>query len=301
MPVHRVPEELDGERVDKIVATLGETSRSVARSLVDAGAVSSGETPLVARDRLPAGAEVRFEPPDEVELLRPLEVAFDVLYEDPHLVVVDKPAGLVTHPGSASQIVTLAAGLLHRYPGIEGVGDPGRWGIVHRLDRDTSGLLVVALTRPAHEGLSAAMRGRDVHRDYLALVDGLFDAPRGTVDAPISADPARPTRKIVSALGRPARTHYRRIDDWPGPGVSLLEVELETGRTHQIRVHLASIDHPVIGDRWYGRPARVDSPRVFLHAARLAFTHPVTGDHVEVRSVLPDDLSTVLAGLPDPS
>lgn len=297
MERHAVPEHLDGERADKVVAVLGGVSRVVAREVVDGNAVVVDGTVVSARDRLAAGSIIEFELPAMAELLTPEDVDFEVRYEDEHLLVVDKPAGLVVHPGAGRTLGTLAAGLLHRYPEIRGVGEEPRWGIVHRLDKDTSGLLVVARTAPVHAALSGMIAAHHVHRGYLALVDGLFDAPRGTIDAPIGPDPNRPTRRVVTPFGRPARTHYRRLEQWPDTSVSLLDVTLETGRTHQIRVHFASIDHPVIGDRWYGKPARIDAPRVFLHAARLAFDHPVTGARVVVESPLPADLRGVLESI----
>ena len=294
---HVVPEDLDGERVDKIVAVLGGLSRSMARALVDDGGVMVADRVVAPRDRLDAGAAIDFEVPEPGEVLQPEAVDFAVRYEDRHVLVVEKPAGVVVHPGAGRTSGTLAAGLLARYPSIRGVGEDPRWGIVHRLDRDTSGLLVVALTEEAYTRLSKMIRGREVRRGYSTLVDGLFDAPRGTIDAPIGPDPRRPKRRVVTPFGKPARTHYRRVAEWSAAGASLLDVTLETGRTHQIRVHLASIEHPVIGDRWYGKPTRVDAPRVFLHASRLNFEHPVTSAPVEVVSPLPPDLAGVLAAL----
>jgi 23S rRNA pseudouridine1911/1915/1917 synthase len=292
-----VPEALDGERADKIVAVLGEMSRSEARRLVDAGDVTLGSDPVSAKDKLAVGDSLEFEPPDRGDVLVAEPVDFVVRYEDDHLLVVDKPSGMVVHPGAGRSSGTLAAGLLHRYPEIKGVGEDPRWGVVHRLDRDTSGLLVVARTAGAHRLLTDMIRKRQVHRGYLALVDGLFDAPRGTIDAPIAPDPNRPKRRVVSPFGKPSRTHYRRLSGWSSFSASLLEVTLETGRTHQIRVHLAAIEHPVIGDRWYGKPTRVDAPRVFLHASRLAFEHPTTHETITVESPLPPDLDGVLGGL----
>jgi 23S rRNA pseudouridine1911/1915/1917 synthase len=297
MERHAVPVLLDGERADKVVAVLAGVSRAIARRIVDEGMVRVDGAPITPRRRLSAGDTIEFEPPAIAELLAAQDVDFTVRYEDEHLLVVDKPAGLVVHPGAGRTVETLAAGLLHRYPEIHGVGEDPRWGIVHRLDKDTSGLLVVARTQPAHRALSKMIAAHEIERGYGALVDGVFDAPRGTIDAPIGPDPARPTRRVVTPFGRPARTHYRRVQEWPDEGVSLLEVQLETGRTHQIRVHMSAIGHPVIGDRWYGKPARVDSPRVFLHAARLAFDHPIDGARVEVESPLPADLQAVLDDL----
>jgi 23S rRNA pseudouridine1911/1915/1917 synthase len=183
---------------------------------------------------------------------------------------------------------------------VEGVGDPGRWGIVHRLDRGTSGLLVVALDAGAYTGLRAAMGRREVTRTYLALVHGSSAAPTGTIDAPLGRDPRHPTRFRVDRSGRPARTHYRRLATWEGAGLALLEVRLETGRTHQIRVHTASIGHPVAGDPAYGRGGD-GIPRLCLHAAGLRFTHPVTGGEVAVASPLPTDMADIVRGLGSPT
>ena len=289
----QVPAALDGERADLIVSRLGELSRARARRLADEGGVVVDGVVVPAKARLSAGAVVEFTPPPPDPGLIAEEVPFGVPYEDQHLAVIDKPAGIVTHPGAGSRRGTLAAGVLNRWPRVRGVGAEDRWGIVHRLDRDTSGLLVVALDEEAYQGLREAMRRRTVERTYVALVAGEPAMPTGTVDAPIGRDPGRPTRMRIDPEGRPARTHYRvesRFD-----GATLLEVRLETGRTHQIRVHLASIGHPVIGDRVYGRGA--GSPRVFLHASAIGFDHPVTGERIAVQSPSPEDLVEVLEEL----
>lgn len=293
-----VPADLGGERVDRIVAVLGDMSRSAARELVEAGQVTvEGET-VAPRLRLAAGQTVTFATAPPAPELEPEPVEFGVVHEDHDLLVVDKPAGLVVHPGAGRREGTLAAGILHRHPEVEGVGDPGRWGLVHRLDRDTSGLMVVALTQTAYEGLRRQVEERTVEREYLALADGLFPVPTGTVDAPISRDPARPTRRRVDSEGRPARTHYQVERAFPEAGMTLLRVQLETGRTHQIRVHLAAIDHPLVGDVVYRPgPDRVPAPRVFLHACRLGFTHPISGAPLAFESPLPADLANVLTGL----
>lgn len=293
-----VPDDLAGERADKVVAVLGGLSRRRARELIEQGKVRGEEGPVRPSDRLSGGAAITFEvPPPEVGLQAEV-VPFQVRYEDDDLLVVEKPAGVVVHPGAGRPSGSLAAGLLHRYPEIEGVGEAGRWGIVHRLDRETSGLLVVARSRRAYGPLTRALREHRIVRTYLALVRGLFDLPLGTVDASLDRDPARPTRFRVAATGRPARTHYHRIEEWDPPGVSLLEVRLETGRTHQIRVHLASIAHAVIGDRVYGvGPDPVSSPRLFLHAAGIELDHPISGIRLEAASPLPADLEEVLDGL----
>jgi 23S rRNA pseudouridine1911/1915/1917 synthase len=210
------------------------------------------------------------------------------------VAVVDKPFGVVTHPGAGETGPTLAAGVLHRWPAVRGVGEADRWGIVHRLDRDTSGLLVIALDAAAESGLRQAIREHRVVREYLALVHGAPATPTGTIDAPIARDPTRPTRMRLDPTGRPAVTHYRVERSFAA--FTLLRVTLETGRTHQIRVHLAAIGLPVAGDRVYGRVA--GAPRLFLHAARLELDHPVTGVRVVANSPLPSDLAAVLATLP---
>ncbi len=291
-----VPADLDGERLDLIVARLGGLSRAAARELVAGGAVTVDGAVRGGRDRVAAGATVEFPPPASPPGLVPERVPFEVRYEDEHLAVIDKPAGVVVHPGAGRSRGTLAAGILARWPRVRGVGAEDRWGIVHRLDRDTSGLLLVALDRQAYDRLREAIASRAVSRRYLALVHGAPEAPTGTIDAPIGRDATRPTRMRVQASGRHATTHFRVDRVWPG--FTLLEVTLDTGRTHQIRVHLASIGLPLAGDRVYGRAS--GSPRVFLHAHRLGFTHPVGGAAVDVSSPLPEDLAAVVAALGPP-
>jgi 23S rRNA pseudouridine1911/1915/1917 synthase len=288
-----VPAELDGERADLVVARLGGLSRARAKAITEAGAVRVDGVTAVPRQRLAAGDTVEFEVPPAPEVLTPQDVDFAVAYEDEHLAVVEKPTGVVTHPGAGTRSPTLAAGVLQRWPQVRGVGDEGRWGIVHRLDKETSGLLVVALDPDAFDGLRSAIQARAVERSYLALVRGVPDPPTGTIDAPISRDPRARGRMRVEPGGRAARTHYRVVAS--GSSMALLEVGLDTGRTHQIRVHMAAVGMPIVGDRQYGRGA--GSPRLFLHAARLAFDHPVTGVRIEVESPLPEDLATVLDGL----
>jgi 23S rRNA pseudouridine1911/1915/1917 synthase len=289
----RIGPELAGERLDKVVSLLTGLSRRVARTLVESGDVLVDGSAMTPKDRVEGGEDILVRLPVE-PVLEPEEISFDVRFEDGVVAVVDKPSGVVVHPGAGVRTGTLAAGLLHRWPQLEGVGTEDRWGIVHRLDRDTSGLLVVALTEDAYRSLADAMARRSVKRTYLALVDGLFSLPAGTVDAPIGRDSRNPRRRALQRDGKPARTHYRRIASWEGSGTSLLEVRLETGRTHQIRVHMASIDHPVVGDTMYGgRPAE----RLWLHATELSFTHPASGEEVTVTSPLPGELRDVLEEL----
>jgi 23S rRNA pseudouridine1911/1915/1917 synthase len=287
-----IPPELVGERADKIVATLASTSRQAARSLFARG-VSVDARPVEPDERI-KGKEIEFELPVSTPILEPEVVPFQVRYEDEHLLVVDKPAGVVVHPGAGREGRTLAAGLLMRYPELEGIGGERRAGLVHRLDKETSGLLLVARGEEVHARLVKDLAARRIHRQYLALVHGEMDMPTGTIDAPISRDPTRPTRQKVSPEGRPSRTHYRVR--WQGDGLALLEVDLETGRTHQIRVHLAAIGHPVAGDRTYSRHRSARGlRRMFLHAAQLRLRHPVTGIELTVDSPLPVELEKALA------
>lgn len=298
-----LPEALAGERLDRVVAMLCDLPRSVAAELVDAREVRvDGEVQTRRSRRVVVGEVISLdvpEPPPEATVRADANVQFDVVHEDEHLLVIDKPAGLVVHPGSGNAEGTLVHGLLARYPEIATVGDAQRPGIVHRLDRDTSGLLVVARTAEAFDALSAAMRSRTVTRRYHTLVWGHLDEPRGMVDAPIARSPREPTRMAVVVGGRQARTRYEVVAryDQPAP-VSELVCLLETGRTHQIRVHLQAIGHSVVGDTRYGGARQaVRAPRQFLHAEHLAFAHPVTDVAVAVDSALPPDLLDVLAAL----
>jgi len=219
---------------------------------------------------------------------------FSIAYEDEHLLVIDKGAGVVVHPARGHREGTLSQMLA---PAIAG-GDPERAGIVHRLDRDTSGLLVVSRTDEAHRALQLALAERRIEREYLALVEGRPPARTGTVDAPIGRDPRLRTRMAVGgAHPRAARTHFtleRAFAD-----ASLLRLRLETGRTHQIRVHMQAIGHPVYGDPEYGTAGLLGLERQFLHSSRLAFTHPFTGERIDVQSPLPEDLASALAQLED--
>ena len=298
---YEVPDDLDGERVDRVVAVLAGISRSKAREIVDAGAVSGGaEAGLGPSARVRAGDTLEFDVPEDEPLLEPTQVSYRTVHADPGVLVVSKPAGLTVHPGAGTDAQTLAAGLLFDHPELEGVGQEGRWGIVHRLDRATSGLMVVARTEEAYDALSEMMRAREVGRSYVALVQGTLPIPRGTIDAPIGPDPHRPTKRALSPVGKRAVTHYRRRSQWSNPGVAMLDVTLETGRTHQIRVHLAGIDHPVLGDRMYGGGDPIPAPRLALHAASLTFRHPDSGEAMTFDDPLPDDLATLVDSLGDP-
>jgi 23S rRNA pseudouridine1911/1915/1917 synthase len=295
---------VSAERLDRRVAREVGCGRATALELVTAGQVRvDGVVERRPASRVEEGALVAVEGglPPPGPLIGDPAIEFAVVHEDDALVVVDKPAGLVVHPGSGMGEGTLVEGLLHRYPDIAGVGsDPDRPGIVHRLDRGTSGLLVVARTVGAHEALTTQIAARQVERVYTTLVWDTVAEATGRVEAPIGRSPRRPTLMAVVADGRPAATDYEvtRRFALPEP-TTLLTCTLETGRTHQIRVHLAAIDHPVVGDRAYGggRPDVIDLDRPFLHAVGLALTHPTTGDRLEFSSPLPEDLEAVLATL----
>ncbi len=288
-----VPDTLAGERVDRALALLTGWSRREVRDLVEAGAVLVNDAPTGRSAKLAAGDRLDWtgapEPPGPPAAQPGVPVT--VVYEDADLVVVDKPPGLVVHPGSGHPDGTLVNGLLARYD-LAGVGEPGRPGIVHRLDRETSGLLVVARTPRAYDALVAMLSAHEVEREYVAVVVGSVDASTGTVDAPIGRSPRTPTKMAVRTGGRPARTHYDVVERFGD--TTLLDVRLETGRTHQIRVHLAAIGHPVLGDPVYGR-SDPRCTRPFLHAAALAFAHPVSGEPLRFTAPLPPDLQSTLA------
>jgi 23S rRNA pseudouridine1911/1915/1917 synthase len=291
------------------VALLADLPRTAVDGLVAEGRIALDGRIVRKRSALVRpGQELRVERGEERVLAGPEpdgSVGFTVVEADDEVIVVDKPAGLVVHPGAGHSSGTLVNGLLARFPELalvaEATGsDPRRPGIVHRLDRGTSGLLVVARTPHAYGVLVDQLRRRAVSRSYVALVRGSVEGASGVVEAPIGRSAAAPTRMAVSRTGKPALTRYRverRFDTGP---VTLLSVELETGRTHQIRVHLAAVGHPVVGDAVYGRgapkpAAALDRP--FLHAARLTFAHPGSGRRRSWDSPLPDDLERVLRAL----
>ncbi|HUR77245.1 MAG TPA: RluA family pseudouridine synthase [Acidimicrobiales bacterium] len=297
-----VPDALAGERLDRIVALEANLTRHQATEVVTSGAVTVNERVVTkASARVVAGdVVVAVLPEVHAYVTAPdPEVVFVVVYEDDDVVVVDKPPGLVVHPGAGRTTATLAHGLVARYPEIASVGQADRPGIVHRLDSGTSGLMVVARTEAARVALVDALSSRDVSRQYQALAWGTVVGEDGLIDAPIGRSTRERTRMAVVADGREARTHYRVLRRFGSPApLTLLECHLETGRTHQIRVHLASIKHPVVGDTRYGRdrPA-IPMDRPFLHAERLAFAHPTTGEQMEFDSALPPDLVGVLEAL----
>jgi 23S rRNA pseudouridine1911/1915/1917 synthase len=285
----RVPPESAGERLDRFLSQLPEIgSRAEAERLVSGGGVLVDGRSRVKSHKLEGGEELEFEPPaPRTSTLEPQEMDLVIPYEDEHLLVVDKPAGLVVHPAPGHARGTLVHGLL-AYD-VEGGDEPERPGIVHRLDRDTSGLLVVARSPEAHRRLQELVQSRELTREYLALVVGRPRSRRGTIEAPIGRDRHDALRQSLDTeTPRDAVTHFEVIELLPRH--ALLRVTLETGRTHQIRVHLAAIDLPVAGDSLYGRPGELGLERQFLHAARLAFEHPMTGETIDVSSPLPNEL-----------
>jgi 23S rRNA pseudouridine1911/1915/1917 synthase len=289
----RVPDDAAGERLDRFLASLPQiATRAGAERLLASGAVLVDGAPRPKSHRLAGGEVVEFEPPRQSEgALVPEDMPLRIAWEDEHLLVVDKPAGLVVHPAPGHATGTLVHGLLtHAAAG----GEEDRPGIVHRLDRDTSGLMVVARSGEAHDRLQALVRRRELDRHYLALVVGRPRSRSGRIEAPIGRDRRDPLKhSLATDRPRDAVTHFELVELLAAH--ALLDVRLETGRTHQIRVHLAAVDLPVAGDPVYGRPLELGLERQFLHAARLAFTHPLTGERVETESPLPDDLAAALA------
>jgi 23S rRNA pseudouridine1911/1915/1917 synthase len=286
-----VPAEAAGERLDRFLASLPEVgSRAAAERLVEEGAALVDGSRRPKSHRLEGGEAIELEVAESApNELQAEELPLRIGYEDEHILVVDKPAGIVVHPSPGHTTGTMVHGLLGRTAG----GDDERPGIVHRLDRDTSGLLVVARTEEAYERLQELIRNRELERRYKALVRGRPRSWRGRIEAPIGRDRHDPTRQSLDTeTPREAVTHFeveRLLERH-----ALLDIRLETGRTHQIRVHLAAIGLPVVGDPIYGI-ADEQLKRQFLHAWRLAFPHPVTGDPVEVESPLPPELQSALA------
>ncbi len=295
---------LDGERIDRAVALITGLSRARVAELVTAGSVSvDGRTVTSRSARIHTGQGIAVDWESDGPVLGPQpdpSVDVAVIYEDEHLLVIDKAPGLVVHPGSGSATGTVVHGLLARYPELVDVGDdPQRPGVVHRLDRGTSGLLIVARSDQAFRVLTAMLAAHDIERRYRALVWGLVESGGGVIDAPLGRSPHDPTRRALRHDGKSARTHYRVTARYEKPAeVTAVDCHLETGRTHQIRVHLQAIGHSVVGDSVYGgaRPA-LPLDRPFLHAAELIFDHPVTEEPMRFEAPLPEDLNAILAQL----
>jgi len=295
-----VPDGLDGERLDAAIARMFGLSRTRAAELIGEGAVLIGGRPAGKSDRVPAGEwlDVTLPPAAPVPAMPPPEPVpgLTIVYEDGDMVVVDKPAGVAAHPTPGWTGPTVLQGLLAAGHQIATSGAAERQGIVHRLDANTTGLMVVAKSEHAYSVLKQAFRDRVVDKRYHALVQGHPDPLRGTIDAPIARHPSGDGRFAVVADGRPAITHYDTLEAFRA--ASLTEIKLETGRTHQIRVHMAAVRHPCVGDRLYGADpvlaARLGIARQWLHAVRLGFAHPADGRWMEFISDYPADLSASL-------
>ncbi len=333
--VREIVADVPGERLDVLIARACDLSRAHAHRLIEEGYVvlslrgrpqppeaTSGLSPRVRLrpgEKLQGGETFTVTlPPPEPATPQPEAIALDIVYEDAHLIVVNKPSGMPVHPGPGHSGRTLVNALLAHCPDLPGIGGVQRPGIVHRLDKDTSGLIVAAKDDRAHHGLTAQLKAREVKKTYLALVEGRLDPPEALIDAPIGRDPNNRRRMMVIHSGRPAQTSYKVQEEFAGlptpdqhrPGLqpgrtvatggagtySLIEASPITGRTHQIRVHLASIGHPIAGDPIYGHPTP-GIPRLFLHAWKLSFQHPDDGREMAFEAPLPEELAEVLGDL----
>lgn len=298
-----IPAALAGERIDRVLAMITGCTRSEASAALAASTVTvNGAVVTKPSSRVQEGdaVAVASDPHVPEELPGPdPDVEVRTVHVDDDVIVVDKPAGLVVHPGAGHRGATLVNGLLAAFPDLAGVGEPHRPGIVHRLDKGTSGLMVVARTPDAYDDLVAQLSTHTVDRRYVALVWGEMASPAGTIDAPIGRSRRNPLMMTISTAGRPSRTHYQVERTLTDPqSMSVVSLRLETGRTHQIRVHLRSIGHPVVGDDAYGgRRPLLGLGRPFLHARHLSFDHPATGDEASFESPLAEDLVAVLAEL----
>jgi 23S rRNA pseudouridine1911/1915/1917 synthase len=270
-----------GERLDRLAAHRLEISRSIVQRIIQEGLLRIDGEEATSSYRVRGGEHIEARLPEEDLLLE--EVPVSVVFEDEYLLVVDKPAGLVVHPGAGNPSGTLVNALLGR--GIAGGEDPYRPGVVHRLDRDTSGLMVLAKGEPAYSRLVEMMSGRRVGRVYRAIVVGEGLPETGTVDSPVGRNPENPAL-MATGIGRPAVTHFEMLRETGGH--AMLRVQLETGRTHQIRVHLAAIGYPIYADPLYSRA--IPGERLWLHAENLTFAHPVTGEDLNFESPIPEDL-----------
>jgi 23S rRNA pseudouridine1911/1915/1917 synthase len=304
-----VPALLSGVRIDRGVAMLADVSRTVASELITGGRVQvDGVAVTEGRRVLREGSRLTVALPEPAAGAVEAEagVEFRIVYADEEVAVVDKPAGLVVHPGAGHRRGTLVGGLLSHFPDLaflvaSGICPADRPGIVHRLDKGTSGLLAVARTERAYTALVSQLADRSMERRYLALVEGRVPDDRGEIDAPIGRSTRTPTKMAVAAGGRAARTGYTVLARRGGARpTTLMELRLRSGRTHQIRVHLAAIGFPVVGDARYGTGDReLGAGRFFLHAFQLAFDHPASGERMEFAAPLPDDLEAYLGGLVD--
>jgi 23S rRNA pseudouridine1911/1915/1917 synthase len=293
-----VTREHQGMRLDRFLAqALPQFSRARLQDWIRVGAVTwQGKKPR-PREAVQAGDVVRLvEPPVEPSVAQAEAIPLRILFEDDDLLVLDKPAGLVVHPGAGNPTHTLVNALLHHCPNLSGIGGRQRPGIVHRLDKQTSGAMVVAKNDATHQELSRQFADREITKIYLTLVTGVFRRKRGSIDASIGRHPVHRKKMAVNPeRGRTARTDYRVLQS--EGGVSLVECTLHSGRTHQIRVHLHHLGHPVLGDNLYGRNRQMAAPRQMLHSWKLGFTHPRSGQRVLFEAPLPPDFQAALASV----
>lgn len=296
-----------GQRIDKYIADeIPDLSRSKVQKLIEEGRVTVNDEATKSSYQVEVGDEivVHVPPPPEPVQVKPEPIPLDIVYEDDDIMVVNKPAGMVVHPAYGHRTGTLVNAVLAHYPDLAGVGNARRPGIVHRLDKDTSGLIIVAKNDSARWHLQRQFKRREVHKVYLALLEGHLEPARGIIEAPIGRDKRHRKRMTVVKGGREARTDYRVVGYF-GVGAghrarpyTLVEAEPKTGRTHQVRVHFASIGHPLAGDPVYGfRKQRLSLQRQFLHAQTLGFRLPGSDEYIELTAELPDDLRGVLEGL----
>ena len=297
-----VPDSLEGERLDRLIAFIGNISRSEASSIIKKGQVLINDQAVTRSSfKVSIGNRVEFYVRDDeeaTEIEADSSVDFKIIHSDSDFFVIDKPAGLVVHPGAGNSSGTLVNGLLAISPQIRDVGEKNRPGVIHRLDKGTSGLLLAANTNEGYQFFVDALSDRKVKRIYQALVWGVPEGPEGIIDAPIGRSSKNRKKMGIVSKGKNAITTYQLKESWFSSNVSLLELQLETGRTHQIRVHLSSIGNPVVGDDVYGTNRKnLTLRRPFLHASKLSFEHPRTGKACEFESPLPEDLKSVLADL----
>ncbi len=297
-----VPDSLKGERLDRLIAFIGNISRSEASNIIKKGQVLINDQAVTRSSfKVSIGNRVEFYVRDDeeaAEIEADSSVDFKIIYSDSDFFVIDKPAGLVVHPGAGNSSGTLVNGLLAISPQIRDVGEKNRPGVIHRLDKGTSGLLLAANTNEGYQFFVDKLSDRKVKRIYQALVWGVPEGPEGIIDAPIGRSSKNRKKMGIVSKGKNAITTYQVKESWFSSNVSLLELQLETGRTHQIRVHLSSIGNPVVGDDVYGTNRKnLTLRRPFLHASKLSFEHPRTGKACEFESPLPEDLKSVLADL----
>ena len=296
-PVEWIVEAVDaGQRIDKYIADISpeDISRSQVQLWVKDGAVTVNDKPVKANFRLSVGDRIALRIPEAADTeLAPEAIPLAVMYEDQDVIVVNKTRGLVVHPAPGHYSGTLVNALLYHCKDLSGINGERRPGIVHRIDKDTSGLIMAAKNDKAHLALSEQLKEHSVTRKYIAIVHGNLPHDQGTVDAPIGRDPKdRKLFAVNTKNGKRAVTHFRVIDRYPE--YTVLELQLETGRTHQIRVHMQFIGHPLVGDPVYGRNKGVTMNGQALHAAILGFVHPTTGQYLEFEAPIPDDMQKAL-------